>query len=56
MALNTANDVLVAFAAGGVRDGMARRPGLVSRLRESSGAAMIALGLGLLLVRRPAPS
>jgi len=54
VSLNTAADVLVAFAAGGVRAGVTRRPGLVRRLREGSGAAMIALGLGLLLVRRPA--
>jgi threonine/homoserine/homoserine lactone efflux protein len=54
VALNTVADVLVAFAAGGVRTGMAGRPGLVRRLRETSGAAMIALGLGLLLARRPA--
>ena len=52
--LNTLADVAVAFAAGGLRAGAARRPGLVRRLREVSGAAMIALGLGLLLVRRPA--
>ena len=54
VALNTLADVAVAYAAGGVRAGMARRPGLVRRLREASGAAMIALGLGLLLARRPA--
>jgi len=54
VALNTTADVLVAFAAGGVRAGMAERPGVVRRLREASGAAIIALGLGLLLVRRPA--
>ena len=54
VALNTLADVAVAFAAGGLRAGAARRPGLVRRLREASGAAMIALGLGLLLVRRPA--
>ncbi len=54
VALNTTADVLVAVAAGGVRTGMTSRPGLIRRLREGSGAAMIALGLGLLLVRRPA--
>ena len=54
VALNTAADVLVAFAAGGVRGGLAGRPGLVRRLREASGAAMVALGLALLLARRPA--
>lgn len=53
VALNTAADVLVAFAAGGVRTGMAGRPSLVRRLREVSGAGMVALGMGLLLVRRP---
>lgn len=54
VALNTLTDVTVAYAAGGVRAGMTKRPGLVRRLREASGTAMIALGLGLLLARRPA--
>jgi threonine/homoserine/homoserine lactone efflux protein len=52
--LNTGADVVVAYAAGGVRAGIAGRPGLIRRLREASGAAMVALGLGLLLARRPA--
>ncbi len=54
--LNMLADIAVAFAfaAGGVRAGVASRPGLVRRLREASGAAMAALGLGLLLARRPA--
>lgn len=52
--LNTLADIGVAFAAAGVRSGVASRPGLVRRLREASGGAMIALGLGLLLARRPA--
>lgn len=55
VALNTLADVAVAFAAGGIRDGAAARPALVRRLREASGGAMIALGIGLALVRRPAP-
>ena len=54
VALNTLADVAVAYAAGGLGRGLAGRPGLVRRLREASGAAMIALGLGLLLARRPA--
>ena len=54
VALNTFADVVVAYAAGGVRAGMTKRPSLVRRLREASGAAMIALGLGLLFARRPA--
>lgn len=52
--LNTLADVVVAYAAGSVRTSVARRPGLVRRLREASGAAMVALGLGLLFARRPA--
>jgi threonine/homoserine/homoserine lactone efflux protein len=52
--LNTLADVLVAFAASGIREGAAMRPNLVRRLREGSGAAMIALGLGLALAKRPA--
>ena len=55
VALNTLADVVVAFAAGGIRDGAAARPALIRRLREASGAAMIALGIGLALARRPAP-
>jgi aspartate aminotransferase-like enzyme len=37
-----------------IRSGVAARAGLVRRLREASGGAMIALGLGLALARRPA--
>lgn len=54
VALNTIADILVAFAAGRIRDGAALRPNLVRRLREASGALMIALGIGLSLARRPA--
>ncbi|NGM21180.1 LysE family translocator [Roseomonas stagni] len=53
VALNTLADVAVALAAGRLRDGAAARPGLVRRLREASGAAMIALGLGLAVAKRP---
>jgi threonine/homoserine/homoserine lactone efflux protein len=52
--LNTGADVVVVYAAGSVRAGIASRLGLVRRLREASGAAMVALGLGLLLARRSA--
>ncbi|MDN3564083.1 LysE family translocator [Paeniroseomonas aquatica] len=54
VALNTLADLGVAFAAGRLRQGAMARPGLIRRLREASGAAMIALGLGLTLARRPA--
>jgi threonine/homoserine/homoserine lactone efflux protein len=53
VALNTAADVVVAFLAGRLRDGAGARPGLVRRLREASGAAMGALGVGLALAKRP---
>lgn len=54
VALNTAADVAVAFAAAHVRHAVARRPGLIFRLRMASGAFMATLGVGLLLARRPA--
>jgi threonine/homoserine/homoserine lactone efflux protein len=54
VALNTAADVVVAFATSGIREGATARPGLIRRLREASGAAMIALGIGLALARKPA--
>ena len=54
VALNTLVDVLVAFTASGIREGAAARPALIRRLREASGAAMVALGIGLALARRPA--
>jgi threonine/homoserine/homoserine lactone efflux protein len=53
VALNTAADVVVAFLAGRLRDGAGARPALVRRLREASGAAMVALGVGLALAKRP---
>jgi threonine/homoserine/homoserine lactone efflux protein len=54
VALNTLADIVVAFAASGIREGAAARPGLIRRLREASGGAMIALGVGLALAKRPA--
>lgn len=54
VALNSLADVAVALAASGVRSGATARPALVRRLREASGAAMIALGVGLALAKRPA--
>jgi threonine/homoserine/homoserine lactone efflux protein len=52
--LNTLADIAVAFAAQGVRSGAAARPELMRRLRQGSAAAMIALGVGLALAKRPA--
>jgi threonine/homoserine/homoserine lactone efflux protein len=52
--LNTAVDIVVAVAASRIREGAAARPALVRRLREGSGAALIALGIGLTLAKRPA--
>jgi threonine/homoserine/homoserine lactone efflux protein len=54
VALNTVADIAVAFAASGIREGATARPALTRRLREGSGAAMIALGIGLTMAKRPA--
>lgn len=54
VALNTLADIVVAFGTGGIVKSAATRPVLVRRLREASGGAMVALGLGLTLARRPA--
>lgn len=51
--LNTLADVVVAILAGRIREGAVARPLFVSRLRQGSGGAMIALGLGLMLAKRP---
>ncbi len=54
VALNTLADIVVAFAASAIREGATARPALIRRLREASGGAMIALGIGLALAKRPA--
>jgi hypothetical protein len=44
----TLGELVVAFAASGIREGAAAGPALVCRLREASRTAMIArLGVGL---------
>jgi threonine/homoserine/homoserine lactone efflux protein len=54
VALNTLADIVVAFGAGRIRDSTAARPAFIRRLRQASGGALIALGCGLALARRPA--
>ncbi|TGP56974.1 LysE family translocator [bacterium M00.F.Ca.ET.230.01.1.1] len=54
VSLNTLADILVAFAASRIRQGAAGRSGVIRRLREASGGAMIALGIGLAIAKRPA--
>ncbi|MEI6159605.1 MAG: LysE family translocator [Roseococcus sp.] len=54
VALNTLVDAGVAVAAGRVRGQLGRRPGLLRRLRQGSAGLIMALGLGVLLLRRPA--
>jgi threonine/homoserine/homoserine lactone efflux protein len=51
--LNALADIAVAFAAGRIRDGAAARPSLIRRLRQGSGASMVALGFGLALAKQP---
>ncbi|GIX08429.1 LysE family translocator [Elioraea sp.] len=52
--LNTAVDALVVLWAARIRDGAARRPRLLRRLRKASAGAMVGLGLALAAARRPA--
>jgi threonine/homoserine/homoserine lactone efflux protein len=52
--LNTLADAIVTLAASRIRQSATSRPGLIRRLREVSGGAMIALGIGLVLTKRPA--
>jgi threonine/homoserine/homoserine lactone efflux protein len=52
--LNTLADIAVAFGASRIRDAATARPGLLRRIREASGAAMVALGLALTFAKRPA--
>jgi threonine/homoserine/homoserine lactone efflux protein len=47
VALNTAADIGVAFAAGKVRKSAADHPRRIQRIQEASGGAMMALGVGL---------
>ena len=54
VALNTAADVVVAFAAASLRAKAVDHPERILRLRQASGGAMLALGVGLLFARRPA--
>jgi threonine/homoserine/homoserine lactone efflux protein len=54
VALNTLADVLVACIADSVQKGATARPNLIRSLRETSGIAMNALGIGVVLLKRPA--
>jgi threonine/homoserine/homoserine lactone efflux protein len=52
--LNTAVDVVVTYWAAKARDGLAKRPSLVVKMRQTSGAVMCGLGAILLFARRKA--
>ncbi len=54
VAMNTAVDVVVTYAAAALRDRLAARPGIITRMRQASGAVLCALGVTLALARRPA--
>lgn len=51
--LNTAADVAVVFLAASAQAGLARRPRLIQRLRETSGLGLCGLGVALAVSRRP---
>jgi len=50
--LNTGADVVVTYWAAKARAGLAKRPSLIVKMRQTSGAVMCALAASLLLVRR----
>jgi threonine/homoserine/homoserine lactone efflux protein len=52
VALNTAVDIVVVYAAAGARSGFAKRPAVIPRIREGSGFLMCGLGVSLLFARR----
>ncbi|TGN86796.1 MULTISPECIES: LysE family translocator [Bradyrhizobium] len=52
VALNTSVDLIVTYWAAKARDGLAKRPSFVVRMRQASGAVMCGLGATLLLARR----
>jgi threonine/homoserine/homoserine lactone efflux protein len=52
VALNTALDIVVVYAAAGARSGFAKRPAVIQRIREGSGFVMCGLGISLLFARR----
>jgi len=54
VALNTAVDVAVTYAASAVRDRLAARPNIIRRMRQASGGILCALGVTLALAKRPA--
>jgi threonine/homoserine/homoserine lactone efflux protein len=54
VALNTSADLIVTYWAAKLRTGLAQRPSLVARARQTSGAIMCGLGASLLLARRSA--
>lgn len=54
VALNTLVDIVVAYGAAAVRNGIVSWPRLLQRLREGSGVLLFGLGFSLAWVRRPA--
>jgi threonine/homoserine/homoserine lactone efflux protein len=54
IALNTGAALLATMLVARARDGMARRPLAIRRIREASGVVMCGLGALLVLARRPA--
>jgi threonine/homoserine/homoserine lactone efflux protein len=52
VSLNTGVDLLATYCAAKPRAGLARRPSLITRTRQASGAIMCGLGATLLLARR----
>ena len=54
VALNTSADLIVTVWAAKARAGLEKRPSLIARMRQASGAVMCGLGATLLFARRTA--
>jgi threonine/homoserine/homoserine lactone efflux protein len=52
--LNTLVDIVVAYSASAMRNGIVSRPRLLQRLREGSGVLLFGLGFSLAWAKRPA--
>jgi threonine/homoserine/homoserine lactone efflux protein len=52
VALNTSADIVVTYGAAIARTGLEKRPSLIVRARQASGAVMCGLGASLLFARR----
>ena len=51
--LNTLADIIIAYSAGGLRQTLSERSGILRNLQRSSGLVLCSLGIALVFARRP---